>query len=128
MSTVLTESEQNRVYSFYAASLKSAGRNRNRKTALDSVVKRFGISYKVAREIIETNTAKNLGVDPEQYRKEQVAKRQGKVSEWQRKRDAHIAAGRMSQDSTENPFAVTNRMAMTAAHLARVEAILSSAS
>lgn len=124
MSTTLNESQEKRVYSFYAASLKSAGRYRNRKTALDSTVRQFKISYREAREIIETQTALNLGLDPQEYRTEQAAKRSDKVTEWQRVRDGHIAAGRMTADSTQNPFEVTSRMMAHEAHLARVAAIL----
>jgi len=124
MSTELNESQANRVYSFYASCLKNAGRYRNRKSALDTTVRKFNIPYREAREIIETKTALNLGLDPKEYRTEQAAKRRDKVTEWQRERDSHIAAGRMSADSTANPFSVTHSLKMTEEHLARVAVIL----
>lgn len=125
MSTTLNEAQANRVYSFYSACVNKNSRYRNRKTALDTTVRQFKISYSEAREIIETRTAKNLGVDPARYRAEQAAKRHGKVTAWQKERDAHIASGRMTADSTANPFDVTGRMLAHDAHLARVAVILS---
>lgn len=124
MSTLLTEPQENRVYSFYASCLKNAGRYRNRKNALDSTVRKFNIPYREARAIIETHTALNLGLDPESYRSEQAEKRQQKVTDWQKERDAHIANGHMAADSTRNPFDVTDSLKWREEHLARVAAIL----
>lgn len=118
-----TTSMENRVYSFYAAKVAKPSSMRNRKTALDTTVRTFGISYQRAREIIETRTAQNLGMNPEEYRRQNEEKRQAKRVAWDTERAALIAEGHMAEESKDNPHSIRSRLIWHAEHCERVAAL-----